>query len=270
MPSILKREFAPISDEAWKELDKQAAGVLRRVLVGRKVVDFSGPHGWDFGAVNLGRLKLAPRKAEGGVGWGVREVQPLIEMRLPLRLKQMELDNLTRGAGDADVDALLAAAASAAKFEDAAIFNGFAGGKIEGILKASSHKPVPLPADAEPYPKAVAQAVKAMSMAGVGGPYALVLGPDAYFTLVQAAKHGYPPRQAVRDILGGDVYMSAVLDGGAVLSTRGGDFELAVGKDFSLGYASHDTDEVELFMTETFTFRVLEPKAAVALSAGKK
>jgi uncharacterized linocin/CFP29 family protein len=50
-----------------------------------------------------------------------------------------------------------------------------------------------------------------------------------------------------------------------LLSTRGGDYELTVGQDLSIGYASHDRTDVELFLTESFTFRVLEEKAAVFL-----
>ncbi|MBS3734778.1 MAG: bacteriocin family protein [Phycisphaerae bacterium] len=265
MPSILRREFAPISDEAWTELDAQAAGILRRMLTARKIVDFSGPHGWQFAAANAGRLNLAKRKS-GGVGWGVREVQPVVEMRLPISLQQMELDNLTRGAGDADVDALEQAAGEAARFEDDAVFNGFNQGNISGIRKASTHKAMTLPAKAEDYPKTVADAVKTLTLAGIEGPYALVLSPDAYFTLTGSAGRGYPPRKAVQDVLGGDVLMTPVLTGGVVVSTRGGDYELAVGKDFSLGYAGHDSDAVELFLTESFTFRVLEPAAAVVLN----
>jgi uncharacterized linocin/CFP29 family protein len=52
---------------------------------------------------------------------------------------------------------------------------------------------------------------------------------------------------------------------GAVLSLRGGDFVLDVGEDLSIGYVSHDADAVQLYMEESFTFRVIEPDAAVAL-----
>ncbi|WP_437855915.1 encapsulin [Sorangium sp. So ce363] len=58
------------------------------------------------------------------------------------------------------------------------------------------------------------------------------------------------------------------LEGGVLLSTRGSDFELTVGEDLSIGYDRHDKDIIELFLTESFTFRVLEPAAAVALRRG--
>ena len=53
---LLKREKAPLTDEAWQQVDDEARRVLKLSLAGRKVVDFSGPHGWTLGAVNTGRL----------------------------------------------------------------------------------------------------------------------------------------------------------------------------------------------------------------------
>jgi uncharacterized linocin/CFP29 family protein len=50
------------------------------------------------------------------------------------------------------------------------------------------------------------------------------------------------------------------------MSTRGGDFELDIGQDFSIGYLSHSAKTVELYLQETFTFRVLTTEAAVALA----
>jgi len=265
MPDILRREFAPISAVAWQELDSQAADVIRKVLAGRKIADFNGPHGWELGAVNLGRLKIASGKKAGDVPWGVREVQPLIETRLAFTLKQQEIDDVTRGAADADIDALLDAAAKAARFEDEAIFNGFAAGGIDGIAKSAKVSAPKLPKDTNALPKAAAEVVKKMAAAGVGGPYAMVLNPDLYFDLMHETGQGYPPRRALEDILGGEILKSPVLNGGVIVSTRGGDFELTVGKDFSIGYASHNRDEVEFFLTESFTFRVLDPNAAAVL-----
>lgn len=254
-----------MSDAAWAELDAEAGRILKRLLTGRKVVDVHGPHGWEYGAVNVGRLKTAKKKA-GAVGWGVRDVLPLVELRAPFKLAQMELDSITRGAADPELKPLQDVVAQAGQFEDAAVFGGFDAGGIGGIVAWASNKLVPLPSEPAEYPKAVALAVKALTLAGVGAPYALVLEPDAYFALMQTAKQGYPPQRIIRDLLGGDILISAAVTGGVVLSRRGGDFELTVGQDFSLGYASHDRAEVEFFVTESFAFRVLTPEAAVALT----
>jgi uncharacterized linocin/CFP29 family protein len=50
-----------------------------------------------------------------------------------------------------------------------------------------------------------------------------------------------------------------------VLTTRGGNFELVVGRDLSIGYTRHDATKVKLYLLESLTFRVLSPEAAVWL-----
>jgi len=263
MPDILRRELAPVSDQAWEQFDKEAARVLRQHLVGRSVVDFSGPHGWELGAVNLGRLKSTDNKTPEGVGWGTRENLSLIEIRVPFALRQMEVDNVLRGCADADFSPLQEAAVKAARFEDAAIFTGFTKAGIQGILPSAAHEAVPLPPKASGYPAAVGEALKLLAAAGIGGPYCLVLPAEQYGLLMKAAEGGYPPHRVVKEMVQGDVLPSMVLHSGVLVSTRGGDFELTVGVDLAMGYSGSDGDSVRLFVTESFTFRVLEPNAAV-------
>jgi uncharacterized linocin/CFP29 family protein len=50
------------------------------------------------------------------------------------------------------------------------------------------------------------------------------------------------------------------------MSQRGGDFELTVGQDFSVGYLASDETAVQLYLEESFTFRVATPEAAVYLA----
>jgi uncharacterized linocin/CFP29 family protein len=54
-----------------------------------------------------------------------------------------------------------------------------------------------------------------------------------------------------------------------VLSTRGGDFELVVGRDLSIGYTGHDATKVNLYLLESLTFRALSPEAAICLHYGR-
>jgi uncharacterized linocin/CFP29 family protein len=79
---------------------------------------------------------------------------------------------------------------------------------------------------------------------------------------------GYPLLEHLRLILGGPALWAPAVDGAVVLSTRGGDFEITVGQDVSVGYLEHDAANVSLYLEETFTFRVLAPEAAVALRYG--
>ena len=55
-----------------------------------------------------------------------------------------------------------------------------------------------------------------------------------------------------------------------MLTTRGGDFEFDIGQDISIGYSSHSRTIVELYLQETFTFRLLTTEAAVVLAPGEK
>lgn len=263
---LLKREIAPITSEAWQEIDEEARRVLRLHLAGRKLVDFSGPHGWQLGAVNTGRLKHIEATAPEKVAHAIRDVLPLIELRSNFLLQQLELDYAARGARDLNLDAVIAAAERIARAEDAAIFRGFEAGGIEGIIPKSPHTPIEVKSVGE-WPRAVSRAKEALRLAGVNGPYALAAGPNAFAELTSEGDDGYPLRKRLQETIaeGSLVWAPAIEEGAVLLSTRGGDYELTVGQDLSVGYTWHDKDQIELYITESITFRVLEDKAAVLI-----
>jgi uncharacterized linocin/CFP29 family protein len=263
---LLKRRLAPILPEAWKAIDAEAARVLRLHLAGRKIVDFEGPHGWTFAAVNTGRLELLPDQADPDLNLGIRRVQPLVEIRVPIVLPTMELDSVARGATNPDLAAVVRAAEKMARAEDQAIFNGLRAADIVGILPASPHAPERLSADVRTVPRAVVAAKEKLRQAGVSGPYALVLGTELYDQVFAFTEEGHPLAKRIEQLLvDRPIVHATAIDGGVVLSLRGGDYELTVGQDLSVGYAHHDKHAVELYLTESFTFRVLEPAAAVRL-----
>lgn len=270
MTDLLRRNLAPLTDAAWEQIDEEARRVLRTGLSGRALVDFSGPHGWTLGAVNTGRLNIDVREPIEGVKWAQRVVLPLIEVRTPFRLKQLELDYADRGADDIELGPLREAAQKTAAFEDGLIYNGFQSADIHGVTDASPHEAIPLGIDVDDVPMTVAMALETLRVAGIDGPYGLVLSSDRYHTLRQTTKTGYPLYRVVRKMIGGPIHWSPAVDGGILLSLRGGDFELTVGQDLSIGYACHDMEDVELYFTESLAFRVLEPGAAVTLSESRK
>jgi uncharacterized linocin/CFP29 family protein len=55
------------------------------------------------------------------------------------------------------------------------------------------------------------------------------------------------------------------VSGAVLLSMRGGDFLLDVGQDLAVGYLAHDIEQVDLYLEESLTFRVVSPEAAVAI-----
>ena len=261
---LLKRTLAPILPEAWRAIDAEAKRVLELGLAGRKVVDFRGPHGFQFAAVSTGRMTLLADQPAQGISVGVRTVKPLLDLRAPIILATMELDAVARGAENPRLDAVVRAAEAMARVEDRAIFHGYPEGGIAGILASSPHAPIALDG-LESWPRTIVHAKEVLRAAGVAGPYALVLGSETYDAVSAAAEDGHPLRKRIDPILGpgGLVVRAPALDGGALLSTRGGDFELTVGQDLSIGYAHHDERTVELYLVESFTFRVLEPTAAI-------
>ena len=178
---LLKRKLAPILPEAWNLIDEEATRTLKLHLAGRKIVDFDGPKGWRKAAVSTGRLDIVDDKSLGeDVGLGIREVQPLIEVRIPIKLSIMELDTVARGAEDPDLDNVVLAAEKIAAIENRAIFHGLASAHIKGMLEISPHPTFPLHNDANDLPRAILGAKDVLRRAGVGGPYALVLGPYLY------------------------------------------------------------------------------------------
>lgn len=263
---LLKRQLAPILPEAWTVIDEEAKRVLKLNLAGRQVVDFCGPHGWKFAAVSTGRMDLLPDHPIKGISVGVRTVQPLIELRTPIVLDIMEMDSIARGTVNPDLDAVVSAAERMARTEDRAIFHGYPAGGIVGIIPSSPHAPIEINGVGG-WPKTIVQAKEVLRAAGVAGPYALVLGSKAYDNLSAGSEDSYPLRKRIeRTLIDGPLVWAPALDGAVLLSTRGGDFELTVGQDLSIGYAYHEKHTVELYLTESFTFRVLEPTAAIWLT----
>jgi uncharacterized linocin/CFP29 family protein len=129
---------------------------------------------------------------------------------------------------------------------------------------------VTLPASVADYPGAVAQAVNLLRLAGVNGPYVLVLGSDPYTAVSGGSDGGYPVLQHVQNLVDGEVVWAPAIEGGLVLTTRGGDFELDIGQDISIGYLGHSDTTVELYLQESFIFRLLTTEAAVALAVPEK
>ncbi len=267
---ILKREIAPIVPAAWAEIDDEARRVLRPELAGRHVVDVDGPHGWDFAAINTGKLELLDEEPQPGVHVGLRVVRPLIEVRTPFVLDLLELDTAARGAPDIELQPVVDAALRMARFEDGVLFNGYAPAGVTGIIAGSPHEPISIPA-ADRYPHAIAAARERLYRAGVDGPYALVLSPECDEELSQATDDGYPIRKLIdRQLIDGPLVRSQAIDGAVLISRRGGDFSLTIGQDLSIGYASHDRDRVELYLTESLTVQTLEPAAAIHLTRSAK
>jgi uncharacterized linocin/CFP29 family protein len=261
----LLRSHAPISELGWRQIDDEAKERLEPALGARRLIDFSGPHGWQHSATNLGRTASVGDSPVDGVGALARQVLPLVELRADFTVARAELRDIDRGAVDADFDSLDRAAHQIATAENTAVLHGWVD-LIQGIAELAPYPERQLGNDPLGFPRAVSAAVSALLTSGVGGPYGLALDPEHHRLATEASENGGTLLvEHLGEILGGPIVWTPGLIGGAVISLRGGDFLFDCGQDLSVGYDSHDGENVHLYIQESFSFRVATPEAAVSL-----
>lgn len=264
----LHRQLAPISDAAWAQIEEEVARTFKRHLAGRRVVDVHDPEGAELSAVGTGHLRPIATPGDGVMA-NQREVKALVELRVPFELERQAIDDVERGADDSDWEAAKAAARRLAFAEDGAIFAGYRAAEIVGICQGTNNPTKALPTEVRGYPEAIAQALSQLRLVGVNGPYTVLLGADAYTALAESSDYGYPILEHVKRLVEDKIIWAPAISGAVVLTTRGGDFELHIGRDASLGYLSHTDKAVRLYLEETFTFLMLTAEAAVVLTPPK-
>ena len=262
----LQRSHAPITEAGWQQLEQEIQQRVVPALAARRLVDFSGPLGWEHSATNLGRVTSITAPGEGLTAYQ-RRVLPLAELRADFTVSRDELRDIDRGAANPDLHELDRAARRIAEAENVAVFHGWAVAGIVGIAEGEGLTQIPLGPDVERYPRHVAKAVEALLTIGISGPYGLALGPDGYTSLVETTEHGgLIVFDHLRQILQGQIVRAPGVKGAVVMSLRGGDFAFEAGQDLSVGYDYHDADTVYLYLEESFTFRAITPEAAVVLT----
>ncbi|MFO8021471.1 MAG: family 1 encapsulin nanocompartment shell protein [Perlabentimonas sp.] len=259
---ILRKSLAPISDKAWEEINDEAKDTLKTALSARKFIDIEGPKGFDFAAVPNGRLDVPKNQGKNSVHYGIHSVMPLVEARIPFELNIWELDNISRGNEDVDLDNLVEAAKKIAQFEDEAIFKGFKPAHIDGLLNISEHKELQLTGNYEKLVNLISQAIISFREEGIEGSYSLVVGHELY-KYINSYNMDYPLRKHIESIINGKIILSDYIENAILVANRGGDFRLTLGQDFSIGYESHNQQKVQLYLTESFTFQVLDPAAVI-------
>jgi uncharacterized linocin/CFP29 family protein len=262
---VLRRADAPLSARSWTALDEAVAQAARHVMSARRVATFDGPRGFEQVAVPLGTVTPC-----GGPDGAARVCAPnvalLLEIRADFELPWSAVDVFERGGPALETEAAERAAREVAAAEDRLALLGEPLGS-GGFLTAKGSprratgdwsRPLAIVAD-------LVGAVEALDASGISGPYEALLAPGAYYTLVSGADEGYPARKLLTGVVAG-VHRSAALNGGAVFSTRGGDFVLTVGGDLAAGYRAHDSAALHLFCVETVAAQTLTPEAVCILT----
>jgi len=259
----LKRHIAPITQQAWDFIAEEARRILNLKLTARKVVDFVGPKGMDFAAVNTGRKIAVEDTPLDGVKYSQRQVLPMVEIEVPFKLKMDEIESLMRGAEDVETDSLIEAATKIAKAENQAIYNGLSHAGIKGILPVSENDHIQVEDD---LVQPASEGVKTLEAQGIEGPYNLLVGNKLRSLLYKPNDKGYPAKRRLENLLEGQIFFAPDLeDKGLILPVNSEDFEFIVGQDISVGYSHQEADELVFFLIESFTFRVNAPEASVIL-----
>jgi uncharacterized linocin/CFP29 family protein len=261
----LYRELAPVSAAAWAGIEEEAKRTFARHAAARKAVDVTGPEGLTLAGMGTGHVTAIDPPADG-VAASLRDWRPVVELRVPFTLSRSQIDSVERGALDPDWQPVKDAAKKIAFAEDRAVFDGYAAAQITGVRQASSNPALALPGEVRDYPDVVSKAVSQLRLAGVAGPYSLLLSADAWTAVSETSDHGYPIREHLARVLDGDILWAPAIDGALLLSARGGDYELRLGQDLSIGYQSHDADSVHLYFTESFTFAAYTTEASVPIT----
>ncbi|WP_422487358.1 family 1 encapsulin nanocompartment shell protein [Gudongella sp. DL1XJH-153] len=260
---MLYRELAPISNEAWAEIDERASEVLKSYLSARKVVKVNGPKGLSFNVISEGRL--GETLEEGDICYANYKVLPLTESRIEFEMDRWELDNVSRGAKDVDYGPLEEALEKVALFEENAVYNGLKNAGIVGLKGAAEGKAIKLGENEKALMESITEGVLRLRRNYAGGAYSLVVGKDAYKRIV-AQDSGYPLSRRIENLIEGKIILSHVVEGAYLIPYNSDDLELTIGRDFSIGYQEHDAEKVKFFVAETFAFRVLDPALIVKFS----
>lgn len=256
---FLKRNLAPLSAAAWNEVDKRAKLVLKSLLSVRKFANVKGPYGISTGAVNTGRLII---HKEGDVRYGTYDVRPLVETRINFVMGRWELDNIERGAKDINYDALDTAVKQAAYFEEKAVFHGLPDAKIEGLLNSTSHEKIEFGTNSEEVLKNIAKAVLMLEDSYAEKPYSLIMGEQKWIQ-INSYRDDYNFSKKLAELVPGGVFISRVIDEAVMVPFDDENIEFSIGEDFAVGYQEDDEKTVKLFITESFTFRVLDKSLVV-------
>lgn len=260
---MLYRELAPITNEVWNEIDERAEQVLKTFLSARKVVKVNGPKGLDYNVITEGRLSNI--REQGDLCYGNYEVLPLTEVRVEFEMDRWELDNISRGAKDIDYEPLEKAIEEIAKFEENAIYNGLEKAYIKGLSPSMESSAISFGNDPVAMMEAIAKGIVKLKKSYAQGPYTLIVNEEI-FKRILSKETSYALDKRIEKLIAGKILFSHVIDGAYLLPYNHDDLELTIGQDFSIGYQSHTNDKVRFFVTESFTFRVLDPSIIVKYS----
>lgn len=252
---FLKRSLAPISSKGWNFIDQRAGEVIKANLSARRFVAVVGPMGQSTESVGTGKMQVYTK---GEYQFGVYKVQPLVEQRINFKMNRWDLDNVDRGAKDIDTSSLDVAVKKAALFEDTVVYEGLEVAGIAGLLHSSQHQVLEFGKTFDETMSALVSGTSILKRYFADAPYALVISPDKWNYLNLIGKDSGFIKH-ISQSLEVKIIVSNNIKNAYLVPMDNQNIEITLGQDFALGFQGYTSTEVELFVTSSFTFRVLDP-----------
>jgi uncharacterized linocin/CFP29 family protein len=265
MDELLMRDATPFGDEVWAAIDGMVVEVLKKTLVGRRVLEMVGPLGWG--------VEQAPLFSFASNGIAVAEVSgylQLQELREEFMIRAKHLAIASHTPFQLDLGAVAIAATRLAYQEDTLI--------LEELMQKAA-----LTGDLGNWDEpngpfsTIANVVAQFEQEGMGGrygvagPYVMILSPMMYArlaSLVYGQGLGRRELDMVENLLGGGIYTTTRMPDNKVLllSPQPWNMDLVVGQDAVTASLGNEGIDHFFLLFETLALRVKRPEAIFVLS----
>jgi len=262
---FLNRETSPIAAAVWTQIDGVFTPLLSQRLKLRSLVGFT-PVPFETDAVATGNLKTIISSEE--LTLSVRKPIPMVEIRYDFDLPKSIVEAFKRDKPDFDDSVFKKVSNRFSAVENSLILDGVIEADIEGILNNIPRKPIHAK-HTKGLIDAVASMIAAFGAEFVEGPYKLVLSTATLIKMVAESEGGVSVKSRLETLIGPNFFVVCENIGDdkiLALSQRGGDFILYNGLDVSIGFAEEKEESYTLFISESCTFRIINPEAAVLIT----
>ena len=258
MADFLMRDDAPLGAEGWEKLDQVVVGVARKLLVGRRFIELTGPLG-----VGTQTVPLLTVGSEGNMT--VVAGRSFLTLKLIQRdfmLSWLDVEAAQKQGLPLELGPAAAASTACARAEDEMIF--------QGLLSAEGRHTVALADWDEPGQalENVVSATEALVADSFFGPFALVLSPALYAKTQRVARGmGRLVGKLLRDVAEGGVFRSPLLAAGQglVVSQGAHNLDLVVGQDLITAYLGPEEMDHRFRVLESLALRIKRPGAICTL-----
>lgn len=266
------RDGAPFGQEIWDELDAVVRAAAEEVRVGRRILEVTGPLGFDARA----------GVAEDEPARGADEAEERTHVHLP-RLRALPVLHRTFALGARAVAAREArgepltltdaaeAARQLARAEDRLLFDGHAAG-VRGLLAQEETVEAQAGDWSDPARAAdeLLAALARLDAAGRFGPYAAAVSPARFYQLLRPHPGGaLTPLQQLAPAFAGGIVKAPVVADGAVVVLRGASGpRVVVGQDLTAAFDGREGIFYRISLVESVTLLPGVPGSVAVLRGG--